>query len=110
MKSLQQRIEATPARSAWARGVRDAAIDLLDNLEGREVKEANLLNGAQSWIEYSEGGSYLIYDADIAEAYCNPSELKRCKGGERAPNARESWMDVQARALYQASRLVIENA
>ena len=109
-RTNQKRIEATPARSAWARGVRNAAINLLDNLDGLEITEANLLNGAQSWIEYSEGGCGLIYDADIAEAYCNPSELKLCKGGERAPNARESWLDLQARALYQASCLILKNA
>ena len=109
MYELQKRIEATPARSAWSKGVRNAAIDLLDNLEGREVTEANLLNGARTWLEYSEGGCALIYDADIAEAYCTPSELKRCNGGENAPNARESWIQLQARALTQASRLILWN-
>ena len=110
MYALQKRIEATPARSAWSKGVKNAAIDLLDNLDGLEITEANLLNGARTWLEYSEGGCALIYDADIAEAYCTPSELKRCNGGENAPNARESWIQLQARALYQASRLILENA
>lgn len=110
MYELQKRIEATPACSAWSKGVRNAAINLLDNLEGLEITEANLLNGARNWLEYSEGGCALIYDADIAEAYCTPSELKSCKGGEKAPNARESWIELQARALYQASRLILKNA
>lgn len=110
MYELQKRIEATPACSAWSKGVKNAAIDLLDNLEGLEITEADLLNGARTWLEYSEGGCGLIYDADIAEAYCTPSELKRCKGGERAPNARESWLELQARALRQASQLILNNS
>ena len=52
--------------------------------------------------ESSWGGSHLCYDYDIAHHYCTPSELKRTKDGERRPNAREEWLDVQARAIYQA--------
>ena len=50
----------------------------------------------------SWGGSHLCYDHDIARHYCTPSELKRTKDGQRRPNAREEWLDVQARAIYQA--------
>lgn len=52
--------------------------------------------------ESSWGGSHLCYDYDIARHYCTPSELKRTRDGERRPNAREDWLDVQARAIYQA--------
>ncbi len=52
--------------------------------------------------ESSWGGSRLCYDSDIARHYCTPSELKRTKDGARRPNAREDWLDVQARAIYQA--------
>lgn len=52
--------------------------------------------------ESSWGGSHLCYDDDIARHYCTPSELKRTRDGERRPNAREEWPDVQARAIYQA--------
>ena len=52
--------------------------------------------------ESSWGGSHLCYDSDIARHYCTPSELKRTRDGERRPNAREEWLDVQARAIYQA--------
>lgn len=52
--------------------------------------------------ESSWGGSHLCYDSDIARHYCTPSELKRTRDGERRPNAREDWLDVQARAIYQA--------
>lgn len=50
----------------------------------------------------SWGGSHLCYDYDIARHYCTPSELKRTRDGQRRPNAREEWLDVQARAIYQA--------
>ena len=102
-------------RSAWARGVQAYAVELVEGLDdGADLSNEALLakallNGAQSWAEYSEGGCALFYNADIAERLCSPSELKRCKGGERQPNARETWIDVQARALWQAHK-VIERA
>lgn len=52
--------------------------------------------------ESSWGGSHLCYDYDIARHYCTPSELKRTRDGQRRPNASEDWLDVQARAIYQA--------
>ena len=39
-----------------------------------------------------------------------PTEYKRTKEGQNPPNARESWIDVQARALYQAERLIMKLA
>lgn len=107
--------------SAWDKGVRRYALDLLGSLSelaeydgvsrgdlhDRSSLEALLLNGARDWHEYSEGGCSLIYDRDIAERLCCPSELKRCRHGNRRPNRRETWIDVQARALYQAERWII---
>lgn len=112
-------INGTKARSAWNNGVKEYAIMLADNLEDVELCELNkadahsritekLLNGAQDWREYSYGGCALIYDGDIAETLCTPSELRRTHNGQRRPNSAESWLDVQARALYQACRLVIK--
>jgi len=65
-----------------------------------------LLNGAANWREYSYGGCALIYDAEIAELLCAPGEYRKTRQGERAPNARETWLDVQARALGQAANLI----
>ena len=109
-------IENKPARSAWARGVKAYALELLDNLAELTADKladpaavrAALLNGAQDWQEYSDGGCSLIYDPDIAARVCTPSELKRTRNGERYPNSRETWLDVQARALSQAARLICE--
>lgn len=51
----------------------------------------------------------MIYDCDIAETLCTPTELKRTKGGERNPNSRETWLDVQTRAAFQGW-IMIERA
>ena len=106
-------VTATPAgRSAWSRAVHTYAIELVESLDAdSDLSNENLLrkallNGADDWQQYSEGGCALVYDADIAERLCSPSELKRCKGGERQPNSRENWLDCQARALSQAASLV----
>ena len=101
------------ARSAWKRGVYDYAYMLLDNrYDVKEFHETDLkevlLNGASSWHEYSWGGCSLIYDEDIAKALCTPSELKRRDYGRLKPNSREEWLDVQARALYQAYTLILK--
>lgn len=130
-KAMREKIEAIRenldnnknyTRSAWGRGVNRYASELLDNLaDAAEWAAANglplpeftksaMLNGAESWAAYSFGGCSLVYDEDIAETLCSPSELKRCKGGERQPNARESWLDVQARALNKAAFRIIQAA
>jgi len=102
-----------PRRSAWSRAVRLYAVELIESLDdsadlsNETLLHKALLNGADDWQRYSEGGCSLIYDADIAERVCSPSELKRRKGGERQPNARENWLECQARALGQAERVVL---
>lgn len=100
-------------RSAWNKGVTLYAWELLDEIQERtdyehrepesaaELKEY-ALNGAESWDQYSWGGSALIYNGDIAERLCSPSELKKTRNGERRPNSREEWLDTQTRALSQA--------
>ena len=106
-------LETRKDRSAWNKGVTLYAWDMLDevqertNYEHKEPENADelkeyALNGAESWEQYSWGGSALIYNCDIAERLCNPSELKKTRNGERRPNSREEWLDTQARALFQA--------
>lgn len=113
-KELLTAIENTKTRSAWARGVKEYAVELVENLEVEDIPDCRrdlekiLLNGAESWEQYSWGGSSLIYDVDIAERLCCPSELKKTRNGERRPNSREQWLDTQARALYQASILIYQ--
>lgn len=100
-------------QSAWSKGVALYAQELLEDFHSNygdefPITKDRLLNGASDWEEYSYGGCSLIYDADIAERLCSPSELKKVRGGDRNPNSRETWLDVQARALYQASRILLK--
>lgn len=102
-------------RSAWEQGVKKYALEILERAResygGKEILNSRnynkiLLDGAGDWKQYSHAGCSLIYDEDIAKRTCNKSELIKTRGGELRPNKREGWLDVQARALYQASRLV----
>ena len=114
---MTKELEARKDRSAWDKGVTLYAFELVEELEERAKYEGRnpepgaecklwMLNGAQDWNQYSWGGCSLIYDSDIAERLCCPSELKRTRNGERRPNSREEWLDTQARALYQAANRV----
>ena len=112
-------VQEHKARSAWEKGVKLYAFDLLDTYEesidyqhGEQPCNSRLfvkalLNGADSWNQYSWGGCSLIYDEDIAERLCTQTELCRTGRGRRRPNSREEWLDTQARALYQAAELLI---
>lgn len=118
VNEIRGRLEAVKTRSCWDRGVKGFALDLLESYENiceycehdgqpiPELNEETLLNGAADWRAYCYGGGALIYDGDIAKNLCTPSELKRTDNGNKAPNDREGWQDVQARAYYQAFRLL----
>ena len=115
---MTKELEARKDRSAWNKGVTLYAFELVEELKeraeyegrnpepGKECREW-MLNGAQDWNQYSWGGCSLIYDSDIAERLCCPSELKKTRNGERRPNSREEWLDTQARALHQAASRVM---
>lgn len=117
IEAIRTAIQNRKGRSAWERGVIGYALEILDQVEERTAYEKTapkdietlndyMLNGASDWSQSSWGGCYEIYNEDIAKRLCNPSELKKTKDGERRPNSREEWLDVQARALYQASRII----
>lgn len=114
---MRNQINAKRCRSAWDKGVRLYALELVDSLEERAQYEGRnpadvvevtawAQNGAENWRAYSYGGLALIYDGDIAERLCTASELKKTRNGERRPNSIETWLDVQTRALFQAAALV----
>ena len=117
LNDVYEAIEQKSCRSAWDKGVKEYALEFVefldnalqgawidpDDLMSRKLVMKYLLNGAMNWEEYSWGGCSLIYDADIAERLCTPSELKRTKNGQLPPSRDERWLDVQARALHQAS-------
>lgn len=98
--------------SAWNKGVDEYANELKrdfrENYPRQKMTEEKLLNGARDWNQYSRGGMSLIYNQDIAKRLANPTELKKTKGGLNQPNSREDWLDVQARALNQAARKLLE--
>lgn len=117
LSNLYQIIEASPARSAWSRGVRAYALDIIEDItefskfnlsNGYElplITEDCALNGADDWRRYASGGwgAALIWPDEIAERLCNPSELRIYK--KRGGNT----MEWQGRALFQAWRLIAEN-
>ena len=109
---LREAIENEPARNAWPKGVKLYALELIEQLPdaqkfcGSPADVKTLLNGADDWKQYSYGGCSLIYNQDIAERLCSLRGYKRTEEGKNPPNARENWLDVQARALYQASLLI----
>lgn len=124
VEAVEQKVSETKTRSAWERGVKAYAEELVEelreaveggyieasDLSNRRLFERAMLNGAADWRQYSEGGSALCYDCQIAERLCAPWELRKTDGGCKDPNPRESWIDVQSRALTQAARLVLRSA
>jgi len=77
-------------RSAWDKGVKAYAVELLEKLQ--EQAEGNyialddlystnilnkaMLNGAENWVHYSEGGNAIIWDEEIMQRLCTASEFK----------------------------------
>lgn len=119
IETARKIVEATKTRSAWSRGVKEYALELIESIEERsnwddvipatrDQWERWLLNGASNWGEYSWGGCSLVYNRQIAERLCTATELKRTDNGRRGPNNIEQWPDTQARALYQACELVLD--
>lgn len=113
IKDIKKALEERTDRSTWSKAVTIYALELVKDFaenytDSEELTKERLLNGASDWNQYSWGGSSLIYDYDIAERVCTPSELKKTRNGELKPNSREEWLDVQARALNQACNRIME--
>ena len=112
-KELRKLVAEFQNRSAWKKGVKEYADELLDNLEEKsqlnerlpkdekELKEW-LLNGAMDCKGYSYTYCSLKYDSQIAERLCTPSEFKRKDGGRLAPSRHDNWFNEQAKALNYA--------
>ena len=110
-----ENLKAVKCRSAWSKGVKEYAYSLLGNIFSYSDYKAItnfkslhevLLNGAKDWKQFSYSCRDLVLDEDIAKTLCSPSELKKCKNGMLRPNKQEQWLDVQARALFQAENLI----
>ena len=112
-RELIKAIKGSKARSAWAKGVKWYALNLVEESYKQDtdivkVKMSVYLNGAETWKEYSYGGLALVYGYDIAKRLCTPGELRKTDFGHKQPNGSVTWLDVQARALKQAHRLIAE--
>jgi hypothetical protein len=120
IQAVANEVNNTKTRSAWDRGVKAYALEMLESFEDwrrwneengesvPELDERTALNGAQDWRVWAYGGCGLCYDAYIAERLCTPSELKKLRGGERVPSGAETWCDIEARAAWQAWRMIAE--
>ena len=109
-KNIIQNLESfgTP-RSNWKKGVLHYAFFIMCKFD-RETEiesEATLLNGAKDWKQASYSACFYVNDEVIALTLCNNSELRMTRDGKRKPNRDETWLDVQARALFQASKLIL---
>lgn len=119
-KEIIELLEAASMRkncSAWNRGVKNYALELLEKLPNDYYFESKnavdfedlrkiLLKGNTTWREYSYRGNSCISNTIIAFRLCTPSEFRKTKGGERNPNKHETWLDVQGHALRQAWYLI----
>ena len=109
-KEIIEKLESlkTP-RSAWKKGVLYYAFFIMRKFESEtEIEsETTLLNGAKDWKQASYSACFYVNDEVIALTLCNNSELRMTRDGKRRPNRDETWLDVQARALFQASKLIL---
>ena len=110
---LRKLVEEIPNTSAYKRGIKKYTDELLDNLEEKsqyyerlpkneKELEEWLLKGARNWGDYSWRGYSLIYDCQIAERLCTPSEFRKKDGGRLAPSRYKTWFDEQSEALCYA--------
>ena len=96
-----------PGRSAWSRGVQAYAVELVESLNdsadlaNETMLQKELLNGADNWAQYSEGGAALCYDADIAERLCPPSTVTVSYTHLRA---HETVLDLVCRLLLEKKK------
>lgn len=118
LSTLRGLVSSSPARSAWSRGVRAYALDLIDNIEELSnyninnygeylaISEEVALNGAGCWSNYAAGGCGLVYTSAILERLCTASELRRLS---RSGRSDIDAIEIEGRALFQAWRLIAEN-
>lgn len=92
-------------RSTWKKGVLYYALFIMDKFESEtEIEsEKDLLNGADNWRHASYSGCFYVSDEFIMLTLYNKSKSQMT----RKPKGNETWLDVQARALSQASQLIL---
>lgn len=118
LSTLRGLVSSSSARSAWSRGVRAYALDLIDNIEDMSnyninnygeylaISEEVALNGASDWFNYAAGGCGLVYSHAIASRLMTAGELRRYEAGKLSDL---DLIACEGRALFQAWRLIAEN-
>ena len=115
---IEDRIKNYKLISAYDKGVQEYALELLDQLReyseweneepcNEKLLRKAMLNGADNWSQYSWGGCSLIYDWEIAERLCTPSQLKKTNNGQWRLRRDLEWLDLQAKALRIASNWIV---
>lgn len=118
---IYETIHNSPARSAREKGIIQYADELLEaylsnrglSLKDFQVRigkitEADLLRGAPSWDRYSRGGMALVSNEDICRRLCTKAVFKKRMGGLVQPSIGGDWLDVQATALAEAAKIVLD--
>ena len=110
IEEMMDYISANTGRSGkWSEGVKEYAFELLgrmdeaisdgefnaDDIDNPAKLHTFLLNGAESWEQYSKGGCSLVFDEDI----------KNRLHGEVTKNT--DYIVEQGRALYQAEQKIV---
>lgn len=113
IQAVANEVNNTKTRSAWSKGVKAYALDILASFEEwrkwneengesvPELEERTALNGADNWRHWAEGASGLAESYAILCRLCPPSEVKK---GVRNID----WLEVEARAARQAWRMIAD--
>lgn len=129
---LETKIAGNVPKSAWSRGVKSYALEMLEKIEDtsaqadtitlgdlinhvgyKSVKIGCFSQSLGACSEASWGGNFEIYSEDIAQRLATPSEIKKCtrkNGSFRSEVNGKNWLDIQARAIWQAVMLIQRNA
>jgi hypothetical protein len=120
IQAVRNEVNNAKTRSAWSKGVQAYALEMLESFEewsewakesgkpALDIDERTALNGASDWSSWSYGGCGLVYNSLIAERLCTPSGMRKLDGGARVPAGAATWCDVEARAAFQAWRMIAE--
>lgn len=117
-RDLYHRVAGYRTTSAWSKGVKEYALELLNAFieEHGETQEAtdealvDLMQGAEDWTRFSVSGFTLITSEEIARRVCSVPDLRRFSYGREDPSPCKTWFDVQAEALRQAHGMILNAA
>ena len=112
---MQNKIESTRTKAGWETGVKLYALGMLERLKSHHVTELSpescekeLLEGYESWKEYSKPGNGIALKSRkkieylLAPDYSDYSRYIH----DIDPTREESWYQRQERAIYQAYLMI----